>query len=128
MACEAVVNEVRVEPGTSLLKPVFVLTDTTGKGSSGTIYGLSVVPCGSDNAVWQIAATGSNSAPARLEYGVTPPGYVTHIGPTPLHAGCYEVFITDGRRARFRVDAGGRVVSETRRDSQPTRRRDSIPR
>ena len=51
-SCESVVNLVRVEPGSAPAKPVFVLTDTTGHGASGTIYGLSVVPCGADTAVW----------------------------------------------------------------------------
>lgn len=114
-SCEPVVNLVRVEPGTAPAKPVFVLSDTTGRGSSGTIYGLSVVPCGADSAVWQIAANGSTRAPARLEYGVTPSGYVANVGPDPLHPGCYDVFVTDGRRARFRVSGSGQVVVEPRR-------------
>jgi hypothetical protein len=121
VACEAVVNEVRIEPGTTPLKPVFVLTDTTGRSPSGIIYGLSVVACGADTAIWQIAATGSNGPPARLEYGETPPGYVARAGPGPLRAGCYDVFVTDGRRARFHVDAAGRVTADARRDSSRRR-------
>ena len=117
MACGPALNEVRVEPGTTPLKPVFVLTDTTGRASSGTIYGMSVVPCGADTAVWQIAANGSNGPPARLVYGETPPGYVVSVGPEPLRAGCYDVFVTDGRRSRFRVDAAGRVIVDARRDT-----------
>ena len=116
-ACGPALNEVRVEPGTTPLKPVFVLTDTTGRASSGTIYGMSVVPCGADTAVWQIAANGSNGAPSRLVYGETPAGYVVTVGPEPLRAGCYDVFITDGRRSRFRVDAAGRVIVDARRDT-----------
>ena len=116
-ACGPALNEVRVEPGTTPLTPVFVLTDTTGRASSGTIYGMSVVPCGADTAVWQIAANGSNSAPARLVYGETPAGYVVTVGPNPLRAGCYDVFVTDGRRSRFRVDAAGRVIVDARRDT-----------
>ena len=116
-ACEAVVNRVRVEPGTTPLTPVFVLTDTTGQQPSGTIYGLSVVRCGDDTAVWQIAADGSLSAPSRIEYGHAPPGYVVRSGPEPLRAGCYDVFVTDGRRARFRVDAAGHLIVDARRDS-----------
>ena len=116
-ACEAVVNRVRVEPGTTPLTPVFVLTDTTGRQPSGTIYGLSVVPCGADTAIWQIAADGSQSAPSRIEYGHAPPGYVARAGPRSLRAGCYDVFVTDGRRARFRVDAAGHVLIDGRRDS-----------
>ena len=116
-ACGPVLNEVRIEPGTTLLKPVFVLTDTTGRAPSGTIYGMSVVPCGADTAVWQIAANGSNAAPSRFAYGETPPGYIVSVGPQPLRAGCYDVFVTDGRRSRFRVDGAGRVIVDTRRDT-----------
>jgi hypothetical protein len=112
-------NEVRIEPGTTPLKPVFVLTDSTGRGPSGTIYGLSVVPCGADTAVWQIAANGGNRTPSRLEYGETPPGYVVHSGPAPLRSGCYDVFVTDGRRSRFHVDAAGHVSMDGRRDTVP---------
>ena len=126
VGCEAVVNEVRVEPGTAPLKPVFVLTDTTGRGASGTIYGLSVVPCGADTAVWQITALGSNGPPSRLEYGVAPTGYTAPVGPGPLRiGGCYDVFVTDGRRARFRVDPAGRVIVEASRNRQS---RDTTPR
>ena len=116
-ACGPALNEVRIEPGTTPLKPVFVLTDTTGSAASGTIYGMSVVPCGADTAVWQIAANGSSGPPSRLVYGETPPGYVVSVGPEPLRAGCYDVFVTDGRRSRFRVDAAGRVIVDARRDS-----------
>src|SRR5438270_4830257 len=124
-SCEPVVNLVRVEPGTTPMKPVFVLTDTTGHGSSGTIYGFSVIPCGADTAVWQVAANGTNGAPARLEYGVTPTGYVSRVGPEPLRPGCYDVYVTDGRRARFRVDGAGQIIVEPRRDSQPHARADT---
>lgn len=122
LACETLVNEIRVEPGSTPLKPVFVLSDTTGHGPAGTIYGISVVACGSETVLWQIAATGSNTPPPRIEYGVAPTGYAVNLGPTPLHAGCYDVFVTDGRRARFRVDAMGHVTVDSRRD---TSRRDT---
>jgi hypothetical protein len=128
VACDPVVNRVRVEPGTAPLKPVFVLTDTTGHAASGNIYGLSVVLCGTDSALWQIAATGASGPPSRLEYGVTPAGYATHVGPQPLRPGCYEVLITDGRRARFRVSAAGQVIVEARPDSQRSVRRDTLRR
>jgi hypothetical protein len=118
-ACGPAINEVRIEPGTTPLKPVFVLTDTTGRAPSGTIYGLSVVPCGADSAVWQIVANGSNSAPSRFTYGEAPPGYIVNTGPAPLRAGCYDVFVTDGRRSRFRVDAAGHLIVDGRRDTLP---------
>ena len=116
-ACGPALNEVRIEPGATPLKPVFVLTDTTGRAPSGTIYGMSVVPCGADTAVWQITASGSNSAPPRFTYGDTPPGYVVSVGPQPLRAGCYDVFVTDGRRSRFDVDRAGHVLVPARRDT-----------
>jgi hypothetical protein len=112
LGCVTVVNELRVEPGPTPNKPVFVLTDTTGRGPAGTVYGLAVIPCGSANPVWQVVASGSNGAPARFVYGDTLPGYITRVGPTPLTPGCYDVFLTDSRRVRFRVDASGRVTAD----------------
>jgi hypothetical protein len=117
LACASVVNQVRVEPGDAPSKPVFVLTDTTGRGPVGTIYGFSVIPCGSETPVWQLVAGGSNGAPSRLVYGDTVPGYVTRIGQMPLKSGCYDVYMTDSRRVRFHVDGTGRVTAEARRDS-----------
>jgi hypothetical protein len=113
-ACGPALNEVRLESGTTPLQPIFILTDTTGRGPPGTIYGLSVVPCGSDTAAWQIAANGTSGAPSRLVYGEAPPGYVVKAGPAPLRTGCYDIFVTDGRRSRFRVDAAGRVTVDGR--------------
>lgn len=112
VACDHAINTVRVEPGTAPLHPVFVLADSTGRGRSGLVYGLSVVPCGSDSVMWQLGATGSQGPPQRLTYGEAPDGFVSLIGPRELRRGCYDVFVTDGRRARFRVDAQGRVTPE----------------
>jgi hypothetical protein len=116
-ACTPAVNQIRVEAGTAAFKPVFVLTDTTGRAPSGTIYGLSVIPCGADTAVWQIAALGSNRAPMRITYGDALPGYVAHVGPRVLVPGCYNVFVTDGRQARFRIDGIGHLTGEAVRDT-----------
>jgi hypothetical protein len=129
-SCESLVNEVRVEPGATPLRPVFVLSDTTGRGPAGTIYGLSVVACGNETVLWQIVAAGSNGAPSRIEYGVTPLGYIVNTGPAPLRAGCYNVYVTDGRRVRFRVDATGRVTSDPQRDTsrRDAARRNTAPR
>jgi hypothetical protein len=112
IACNPVVNAVRVDPGTVPREPVFVLSDTTGRVASGIIYGLSVLRCGTDSASWTIAANGSVGSPGRVVYGTTPPGYVTVAGPEQLRVGCYNVYITDGRRARFQVDRVGRVLAE----------------
>jgi hypothetical protein len=112
IACDPAINTVRIETGIAPLRPVFVLADSSGRGRSGPIYGLSVVPCGSDSALWQIASRQTVGAPSRVVYGETPDGFITLIGPEPLRRGCYDVFITNGRRARFRVDNQGRVVVE----------------
>ena len=117
ITCTAAVNQIRVETGSAAFKPIFVLTDTTGRAPSGTIYGLSVIPCGADTAVWQIAALGSNRAPMRVTYGDSLPGYVAHIGPRVLVPGCYNVFVTDGRRAQFRIDGIGHLTGNAVRDS-----------
>ena len=109
LACTGVVNLVQVQSGDAPNKPLFVLTDTTGHGPAGTIYGFSVVPCGADSPVWQLVASGTNGAPSRFAYGDSIPGYVTRIGPLPLRSGCYDAFVTDGRRVRFHVDAAGHV-------------------
>lgn len=122
IACEAIVNEVRIEPGSVPRVPVFVLTDTSGNAPSTLIYGFSVVRCGSDSASWTIAADGSQAHPPRLTYGETPPGYQTRAGPEPLRPGCYDVFVTGGRRARFRIDANGKVVADS-----PSPRREPAP-
>ena len=111
-ACDPAINTVRIETGNAPLRPVFVLADSTGRGRSGPIYGLSVVPCGSDSAIWQIASRQTVGAPSRVAYGETPDGFVTLIGPEPLRRGCYDVFITNAKRVRFRVDNQGRVVTE----------------
>jgi hypothetical protein len=108
-ACTGVVNLVQVQAGDAPNKPLFVLTDTTGHGPAGTIYGFSVIPCGTETPVWQLVASGTNGAPSRFAYGDSIPGYVTRIGPLPLRSGCYDVFVTDGRRVRFHVDAAGHV-------------------
>jgi hypothetical protein len=113
-ACETAVNAVKIEPG-SLMQPVFVVTDTAGRGFSGVIYGLSVVVCGEERVMWTIAATGSAGVPTRVTYGVPPSGFVNQFGPEPLRAGCYDVFVTNGRRTRFHIDAAGRVTGEGRK-------------
>ena len=121
-ACGPTVNEVRVEPGSTPAVPAFVLTDTTGRGPSSLIYGLSVLRCGSDSAAWTVVALGTRTSPDRIVYGETPDGYATSSGPQPLRAGCYDVYVTDGRRARFRIDGTGRLVLATpRRDSARAR-------
>ncbi|HKO16443.1 MAG TPA: hypothetical protein VJU87_09390 [Gemmatimonadaceae bacterium] len=117
LACGPMVNEVRVEPGAAPSSPAFVLTDTTGRGPSGVIYGLSVLPCGADSAVWTITALGNRNSPERIVYGQPPDGYASTTGPRPLRTGCYDVFVTDGRRARFRIDGAGQLVSTVPRDS-----------
>jgi hypothetical protein len=112
LGCATMSNRVRVEPGDAPNKPVFVLSDTTGRGPVGTVYGLSVIPCGTENPVWQLVASGTNGAPSRLVYGDSVTGYISRVGPDPLKPGCYDVYVTDGPRVRFHVDGAGRVEAK----------------
>ena len=120
-ACGPGVNEVRIEAAPPPAGLAFVFTDSTGKGPSGTIYGLAVVRCGSDSVVWQVAATGSKNAPSRVAYGDTLDGFDVRVPPQPLRPGCYDVFVTDGRRARFRIDGSGHLAMQPIRDSTARR-------
>jgi hypothetical protein len=106
-------NIVGVEVGAEPETPVFVVSDAAGHGATGWIYGLSVVTCGSDSAVWTIAATGSASAPRRVVYGQTPEGFVNRVGPLPLKPGCYQVYVSESAGARFYVGRDGRVVADS---------------
>jgi hypothetical protein len=115
MAACTPANIVGVETGAESGVPVFVVTDAAGYGATGWIYGLSVVPCGSDSSVWTIAATGSASPPSRIVYGQTPDGFVNRVGPLPLRPGCYQVYVSESAGARFRVARDGRVVADSAR-------------
>ena len=106
-------NIVGVETGAEPGTPVFVITDVAGHGATRWIFGLSVVTCGTGSSVWTIAATGSASAPSRITYGQTPPGYVSRVGPLPLRPGCYQVYVSESAGARFRVGRDGRVIADS---------------
>ena len=110
LACTPPVNGVRVLPGTTPAHPRFLVTDSSGATVAGLIYGLSVVRCGTDSSAWTITTTGALGTIGGVTYGEAPAGYASTAGPDSLRAGCYDVFVTDGRRARFRVDVAGQVV------------------
>lgn len=78
--------------------------DTLVIGVSGQRGGSRAVPftslvvgrCQSahvDGEVWLIERRADAPYPSRITYGVTPPGFLTLKGPTPLIAGCYEVAV-----------------------------------
>lgn len=125
--CATLVNGVSVEPGTAA-HPRFVVTDSAGGSASGLIYGLSVVHCGTDSSAWTITSNGSQGSVAVVNYGVSPAGFASTRAPDSLRAGCYDVYVTDGRRARFRVDAAGRVTPERTRRVRPAPATDSTRR
>jgi hypothetical protein len=84
------------------------------------IYGLSVVVCGTDRAMWTIASDGSRPLPAQIPYGRAVPGFVTGVGPLPLSPGCYDVFASGTRPVRFDLD-GRAIVQRRGRPTTPSR-------
>jgi hypothetical protein len=111
LAACAPTNIVAVESGAEPATPVFEVLPAGG--ATGWIYGLSVLPCGGDSAVWTIAATGSASLPSRIVYGKTPDGFVNRAGPLPLHPGCYQVYVSESAGTRFHVGRDGRVIADS---------------
>ncbi len=101
----------RSTPAPEPAKPVFHLLALRGRGS-GFFYGLSIVTCSGSNVYWTFGTAGSTAAPPdSVVYGDTPHGYLTKTGPLPLVPGCYNVYVSGGSAARFRVDANLRVTS-----------------
>src|SRR5919201_756454 len=103
-------NLVGVESESAPWAPVFRVTDASGRGAVQWVYGLSVLTCGTDSAVWTIAAAGDAPAPTRIVYGEPPRGYVSRVGPEPLRPGCYDVYVSESKGARFRIGRDGRVA------------------
>jgi hypothetical protein len=107
--CAPAQNALHLAPETSADSLVFVLTGPEGSGpAQAWVYGLSVVECGTERAMWTIATTGG-SLPSHVTYGRPVPGFVVREGPEPLVPGCYDVFISGGKPLRFLVDTS-RVV------------------
>jgi len=109
VGCVPAQNALQLAPDASADSVVFVLTNAEGTGpGQGWVYGLSVVECGTDRALWTIASNGS-SLPSRVTYGRTVPGFTVREGPAPLVPGCYDVYISGGRTLRFIVDSAKAV-------------------
>ena len=108
----AATNLVGIESESEPWRPVFRVTDASGRGAVRWVYGLSVVTCGTDSAEWTIAATGDAPTPTRIVYGEAPRGFVSRVGPEPLRPGCYEVYVSESRGARFRIGRDGRVAGD----------------
>jgi hypothetical protein len=95
---------------------VFVIEGADGTSSHGLIYGLSVLGCRDDRALWIIAADGSRTMPDRVRYGQVVPGFSIRAGPEALQAGCYRAVISSATPFAFDVSPLGQVSprSETR--------------
>lgn len=95
-------QRVTVEPTPASGVVNFVLADRN------LLYGLTVSTCrGRD--MWTISNEQLGEPPAHISYGVTPPGFVSRAGPTPLKPGCYVVTVSGPSRARFHIGTDGRV-------------------
>ena len=104
-ACVAPQNALQVVPETTADSLVFTLTGPGGSGpAQAWVYGLSVVECGTERAMWTIASSGG-SLPSHVTYGRPLPGFEVREGPKPLVPGCYDVFISGGNSIRFQVDS-----------------------
>jgi hypothetical protein len=113
-ACVTVANTLRIETGARGDSLAFVLSGITAAGRAAgepgaPIYGLSVVACGTERALWTVSADGTRSMPLRVVYGKTVDGFPTRAGPAPLTTGCYDVFLTGARPVRFDVDEHGAI-------------------
>jgi hypothetical protein len=78
------------------------------------MYGLSVLRCGSDRAVWVIGQDASTTAPpTRIVYGETPNGFSVRTPAEPLRPGCYRVLVSGPRSLQFTVNDDGTVSAQT---------------
>jgi len=109
-ACAPPSQVIQVAPGPAPGRPAFTLPI-----GSGALYGLAVIPCGRDVAVWQFGTGGGllTRIPSPIVYGDLPPGFTLRAGPAPLTPGCYDVF-ADGAAGRFTVQPGGTIVPAAR--------------
>jgi len=80
-------------------------------GNRTLFYGLTVMSC-SGRTMWTLANEQLVEPPARIIYGVAPPGFVSRVGPFALTPGCYEVIFSGPTRVRFHIGPDGRLVSE----------------
>lgn len=116
LAACAAENRIRIAPGSTRDSLVFVIEGADGTATHGLIYGLSVLRCGDDHALWMIAADGSRTLPDRLRYGQLLPGFSIRAGPEPLGQGCYKAVVSEAKPLQFDVNPFGAVLprGETR--------------
>ena len=103
LACVAPSNAIRVAPNATADSLAFVVTAADSVRPATLVYGLTVVRCGSEDALWTISADGTRQLPSRVVYGQRIEGFPTRTGPAPLTPGCYEVIISGGRPQRFEI-------------------------
>jgi hypothetical protein len=96
-------QHVSVAPAPAPTVASFVLADRS------LVYGLTVATC-NGRAMWTISNQKLGQPPDTINYGVTPPGFATRAGPTPLTPGCYEVTVSGPARTRFEIGADGRLI------------------
>src|SRR5829696_3910511 len=105
-ACVGGVGQlVAVESAPAPAAVAFVLTDRS------LFYGLTVATC-RGRALWTISDEQLVESPARIIYGITPPGFVDRTGPAVLKPGCYVVTVSGPSRSRFHIGADGRIVAQ----------------
>ena len=105
-ACVGGVGQlVSVEPAPAPAAVSFVLTDRS------LFYGLTVATC-RGRAMWTISDEQLVDSPARIIYGIAPPGFVSRTGPAVLEPGCYVVTVSGPSHARFRIGAEGRIGAQ----------------
>ncbi len=108
MAC-AIENRILVAPGSTRDSLVFIIEGADGTSAHGLIYGLSVLGCGDDRALWVIAADGSRTMPVRVRYGQILPGFSIRAGPESLQPGCYKAVVSSANPFEFDVSPFGNI-------------------
>jgi hypothetical protein len=96
-------------PAPAVVDSLVLVVNDPQSSLTTPVYGLSVLVCGTERAMWTIAADGSRLLPSRITYGRTVAGFTTQAGPFPLKPGCYDVFASGTRSVRFDVDSAGTV-------------------
>lgn len=108
-ACVPIANALRIEPGATADSLAFVVSGIQEGGRLGgdpavSIYGLSVIACGTERSMWTVASNGTRSMPRRIMYGQILAGFPVRTGPFPLTAGCYDALMTGAHALRFDVE------------------------
>jgi hypothetical protein len=97
-------NAIHIVPAPTPNSLVLLLTSVSDTNQPAmSVYGLSVVRCNSETALWTIAADGSRRMPMRVVYGRPITGFPARTGPAPLTPGCYEAVLSGAAPRRFEV-------------------------